>query len=151
MDVEQRLEKLEREIRGYRRWRLLGIATSGLLVVVALVVKALSSELVLDNLVIQDSQGRARIVLATSPEGHAVVYHRDANGNQRLEVGTWRNGEAGGKHRDANGKIRIDARTFPDGEAVVSQSDPNGNQRIYAGTDSDGMAWVLHDDVIPSF
>ena len=65
MDVKQRLENLERENRGYRRWCLRGITTSSMLVVVASVVKALSGELVLDKLVIQESKEREQIVLET--------------------------------------------------------------------------------------
>ena len=81
MDVERRLERLELAIRGYHRWRLLGIATSGMLVVVVLVVVLYlgaagpdrkGGELVLDKFVIgdllfiHDPHGRARTVLETS-------------------------------------------------------------------------------------
>ena len=89
MSVEQRLEKLERAIR---RRRLLGIATSGLLVVVvcfgATGPDKKGGVLVLGKLVIRDSQGQERIVLGTFPDGGVKVYHLDAKGKKRIAVVT---------------------------------------------------------------
>ena len=84
--------------------------------------------LVLDKLVIRDSQGRERIVLGMLLNGAAAV-----------------------QHLDANGKLRIDARTFPDGLASVQHFDVDEKIRIAAGTLPDGKAVVVHDDVDRNF
>ena len=149
MSVEQRLETLERAIR---RWRLIGITTGGLLVVVVCLGAAgpdkKGGELVLDKLVIRDSQGRERIVLGTSPDGKASVKHLDANRKVRITAVTFPDGKAEVSHLDANQKNRIVARTMPDGSAAVKHYDENEGLRISAFTSSfpHGEAAVLHVD-----
>ena len=121
-------------------------------------------ELVLDKLVIQDSQGRERILLGTSPDATAGVYHLDTNRKQRITAATSSDGGAALTHLDRNQKKRIAAFTspFPHGEAAVLHVDSDGKLRISArtfpkssrfrsGVRVNGDATISHDGVDRNF
>ena len=146
MTIEQRMELLERT---NRRWRRLA-CTMAVLIVAAVGIGAAQmneDELVLRKLVIQDEEGRERIVLDTNRHGAGMTYY-DANGKGRIESGTKVTGDAWTTHFDANGKKRIVSATYPSGNASIYHSDANGNTRIVSATLADGHAstfWSEYD------
>ena len=169
MTIEQRMELLERT---NRRWRRLA-CTMAVLIVAGVGIGAAQmneDELTLRKLVIQDEEGRKRIVLDTNERGASIV-HYDANGQGRIRSGTYPSGNASMTHYDAkekmrirsgthvigsastsyydaDEKMRIDSGVFANGEASTTYSDMNGKTRISSGTFTDGDAgtiWMEYD------
>ena len=106
MSVEERMELLERTIlgleqdqRGLLLWGLIFAIAIAILVVTVVTVFLLGSvqrnkaELVLRRLVIQDENGRERIVLDADERG-AAIQHYDANGKKRIVSATLADGPA---------------------------------------------------------
>ena len=146
MTIEQRMDLLERT---NRRWRRLA-CTMAVLIVAGVGIGAAQmneDELTLRKLVIQDEEGRKRIVLDTNERGASIV-HYDANGQGRIRSGTYPSGNASMTHYDAKEKMRIDSGAFANGDASTTYSDMNGKTRISSGTFTDGLAgttWLEYD------
>ena len=147
MTIEQRMEHLEFEIERLnlrnRRWRRLA-CTMAVLIVASVGIGAAQmneDELTLRKLVIQDEEGRDRIVLKTSERGAGIV-HLDANGKMRISSDTNANGLAFTSLYDANGEVRISTMIVV-GLAKTSLSDANGEARIVSATSADGEAFTL--------
>jgi len=144
MTIEERIEQLERTNRG---WRRLACAMA-VLILAVVSIAAMSKdedELVLRKLVIQDEQGRQRIVMA-SKEGAAHIRSYDADAKMRIDVVTTRDGSASIEHYDANGKKRLAAGTLANEQAFVQHFDTNDKLRMVGGTTPDGKAAIQHND-----
>ena len=108
-------------------------------------------ELVLKRLVIEDDEGRKRIVLGTRATGQASLTHFDRNGKMRIDASTFPDGLAVIQHYDANGKRRIGAATrrmargplvSPTQTARSSAASPDPSYPIFAAT-SIAMRWFF--------
>ena len=92
MNLEHRVAMLEQTNRRYR-WCMIGLAALLLLTVgVGAVQVGEDGELVLKKLVIEDDEGRERIVLGTWATGQASLTHFDRNGKMRISTGTAQSG-----------------------------------------------------------
>ena len=153
MNLEHRVAMLEQTNRRHEqtnrryRWCMIGLAALLLLTVgVGAVQVGEDGQLVLKRLVIEDDEGRERIVLGTWATGQASIQHLDANGKRRIDASTFSDGRAGITHFDANEKRRIAAATLADGNAAVWHYDANEKVRIGATTLADGNAAIVVTD-----
>ena len=103
--LEQTNRRHERTNRRYR-WCMIGLAALLLLTVgVGAVQVGEDGQLVLKRLVIEDDEGRERIVLGTLATGQASLTHFDRNGKRRIAAATRADGKAGIGVADADGKV----------------------------------------------
>ena len=106
MNLEHRVAMLEQTNRRYR-WCMIGLAALLLLTVgVGAVQVGEDGQLVLKRLVIEDDEGRERIVLGTLATGQASLTHFDRNGKRRIAAVTLPSGQAIIGHYDANEKMQ---------------------------------------------
>ena len=151
MTIEQRMEHLEFEIERLNlrnhRWRRLA-CTMAVLIGAAVGIGAAQmneDELTLKKLVIQDGEGRNRIVLDTNFL-FAGITHYDANGKIRINSSTLASGYASTSLYDPNGKPRIRSGTLADGSTKTIYLDANGEERIGSGTTADGSTAIALSD-----
>jgi hypothetical protein len=124
-EANDRIERLEREMRRLRGWILvLGIALATTFILGA--TQGTPDELTLRKLVIVDSDGKERIVAGTNSIGLVGLVYTDSDGKNRIGVGTASDGSASLIHYDRDEKMRIAAATFPDGYASLRQYGRNG-------------------------
>ena len=101
-ETDERMERLEREMRRLRGWiLLLSLALIATFAVGA--TQGTPDELALRRLAIVDGDGKERIVAATTSDGHAAVQHYDSDGKMRIAAGTLPDGHAAVQHFDRNG------------------------------------------------
>ncbi len=110
-EADDRIERLEREMRRLRGWILvLGIALIAIFALGA--TRCTPDELTLRRLAIVDGDGKERIVAATTSDGMTSI-----------------------AHYDSDGKMRIATSTLPDGRAQIQVIDGEGH-RVWGGESS---------------
>ncbi len=130
-DVDNRIERLEREMRRLRGWIL--VLSIALVTTFALgATQGAPDELTLRKLIIVDGDGKERIVADTTSEGAALFVHYDLDGKSRITAMTLPGGSAHLLHHDSNGKKRIEMNTLPGGYASLMHYDSDGKKRIAA-------------------
>ncbi len=114
--LEERLDRLERELRAERRgnrWLRVTLALTVVGVVVACVTEIRPKVLRVNEFVVEDANGKTRIELVVSTEGPMLAMY-DENRTTRLGLGVFPSG-SGLQLRDANGKTRIGLGVLPAG------------------------------------
>jgi len=159
MDMEQRVCRLERANRRWRRlaWGMLAVVGSAGLLAMR---PADPDELMVRKLMVVDSEGRQRIVLtgsglifadegerprivmATLDNGSAAIQHFDPDGRRRIATGTFPDGGASVLHLDPERRVRLESGTYPGGDARIMQFDADGLPRLTATTGVDGLASI---------
>ena len=128
-ESDERMERLEREMRRLRGWILvLGIALASTFAVGA--TQGAPDELTLRRLAIVDHQGRERIVAMTDQGGDASLVHYDDDEKMRISVST-NSISASLRHYDADEKIRFVLVTGPAGVAGINFRDSK-NKSVWA-------------------
>ncbi len=98
-EADNRIERLEREMRRLRGW----ILVLGITLVAAFALGATqgtSDELTLRKLIIVDGNGETRITAGAQPSGGASLIHYDGEGKARIIAATLPNGKTSVQHHD---------------------------------------------------
>ncbi len=145
---EQRLERLERELRRFRRLSgfvlvalavLLGIA--GAIVAMAQRGRLLdpSRELVASRqFILRDESGRIRGVWEATDSGAAQLILSDAAGRERLRIRVLEDGSAGLAMVDSMQRSRAVLAVLPDETTALALADEGGKTRVVLGLEVGG-------------
>ena len=124
-EMSNRIECLEREMRGLRGWIL--VLSIALVTTFALgATQGTPDELTLRRLAIVDYKGRERIVAMTEQYDSASLVHYDSNGKKRIVAETDFTGRASLVHYDYDGKMRIVSTTDRSSLAAIKLGDSKG-------------------------
>ena len=147
MNIDQRVERLEKSNRRYRVACTFAIL-AGVIGCTMAMQKPIADELQVRKLSIVDAQGNLRWEFGSGVDrGDNGVTHYDQNGVMRMFMGTYANDDSVMQYYDTDGDKRIQTGTFPNGHARMTQYDQRGQDRIVMETLPRGQASVQFYDL----
>ncbi len=120
MTTEQRLERLEREIRWMRRIGAVAVAVAAAVFLIGQGKGEKLPDLEVRSLTVKDEKGEVRVKLGTANDGSAYIGIHDQAGRVRLSLRTAANGNPHLRLVDQAGKHRALLRTFLDGSVFLA-------------------------------
>ena len=141
-DVEKRLERLERSLRRVKLAAVVLVVAAGAL---ALLGQAGPQKTVIaERFVMQDPQGRQRLIIGMVPEGPSLGIY-DERGVARLFAAIAKDRPFVSLN-DGNNKARAELAIDSGQNAVLKLRDARENERLAAGVDEKGVAQVKFSD-----
>lgn len=168
--VLNRLDRVERQCRHWRRAALLALLAPALLAIGSAANPGVSTVIEAGRFVVRDGKENVRVSLGFDPvedrqelffydpgrkprlamvvrtDGESGVEMFDSHGSNRLSVGVAADRSAGFKLMDENHRTRVSATAYPDGSGGFALDDADGKRQITRNSWADGTAGLVFQD-----